>query len=108
MKNKSLVITGILGLVFLAAGNAQTTFKLAFNQSEHHPQYKALKSFSEKLEKQTNGEYVIDIAPNALLGDQRATAELVQNGIIQMALVANPIVENYNKDFAVIGFTICL
>ena len=103
MKNKSLVITGILGLVFLAAGNAQTTFKLAFNQSEHHPQYKALKAFGEKLKKQTNGEYVIDIAPNALLGDQRATAELVQNGIIQMALVANPIIENYNKDFAVIG-----
>ncbi|ADO84666.1 TRAP dicarboxylate transporter, DctP subunit (plasmid) [Ilyobacter polytropus DSM 2926] len=77
--------------------------KLAFNQSENHPQYKALKEFGEALEKETNGEYTLEISPNALLGDQRAATELVQNGVIQMAVVANPVVENFNKDFAVIG-----
>lgn len=77
--------------------------KIAFNQSEKHPQYKALAEFGEKLKEQTNGAYKLEIAPNALLGDQRATAELVQSGTIQMAVVANPILENFNKDFAVIG-----
>ncbi|WP_291259959.1 TRAP transporter substrate-binding protein [Fusobacterium sp.] len=77
--------------------------KVAFNQSEKHPQYKALEEFSKELETQTNGAYKLEISPNELLGDQRATAELVQNGVIQMSIVGNPVVESFNKDFAVIG-----
>ncbi|MGL4902287.1 MAG: TRAP transporter substrate-binding protein [Cetobacterium sp.] len=80
-----------------------TTLKVAFNQSEAHPQYKALKEFGEKLDKETKGQYKLEISPNSLLGDQRASAELVQNGVIQMAVVGNPVVESFNKDFAVIG-----
>jgi len=77
--------------------------KVAFNQSENHPQYKALEEFSKELETQTAGAYKLEISPNELLGDQRATAELVQNGVIQMSVVGNPVVESFNKDFAVIG-----
>ena len=77
--------------------------KVAFNQSENHPQYKALEEFSKELEAETNGAYKLEISPNELLGDQRATAELVQNGVIQMSVVGNPVVESFNKDFAVIG-----
>ena len=76
--------------------------KVAFNQSENHPQYKALTKFSNQLEEQTKGAYKLEISPNALLGDQRATAELVQNGVIQMSVVGNPVVESFNKDFIVI------
>ena len=76
--------------------------KVAFNQSENHPQYKALTKFSNQLEEQTKGAYKLEISPNALLGDQRATAELVQNGVIQMSIVGNPVVESFNKDFSVI------
>ncbi len=79
------------------------TLKVAFNQSEAHPQYKALQEFSTKLETETNGSYKLEISPNALLGDQRATAELVQSDAIQMAVVGNPILEGYNSDFSVIG-----
>ena len=77
--------------------------KVAFNQSENHPQYKALTKFSNQLEEQTKGAYKLEISPNALLGDQRATAELVQNGVIQMSVQGNPVVESFNKDFSVIG-----
>ncbi len=77
--------------------------KLAFNQSENHPQYKALAEMGEKLKEQTNGKYVIEIHPNELLGSQKDAFELVQNGSVQMAMVANSIVENVNKDFAVLG-----
>ena len=83
--------------------NETQVLKVAFNQSEKHPQYKALVEFGKKLEEQTKGAYKLEISPNALLGDQRATVELTQNGIIQMAVVGNPVVENFNKDFAVIG-----
>lgn len=81
----------------------ETVLKIAFNQSENHPQYKALATFGEKIKEETKGAYSLEIAPNALLGDQRATAELVQSGTIAMAVVGNPIVENFNKEFAVIG-----
>lgn len=77
--------------------------KVAFNQSENHPQYKVLEEFSKELETQTEGAYKLEISPNELLGDQRATAELVQNRVIQMSVVGNPVVESFNKDFAVIG-----
>ena len=83
--------------------NETQVLKVAFNQSEKHPQYKALVEFGKKLEEQTKGAYKLEISPNALLGDQRATVELTQNGVIQMAVVGNPVVENFNKDFAVIG-----
>lgn len=87
----------------VAAKPEAHVFKVAFNQSEKHPQYKALEEFSKELEKETNGAYKLEISPNELLGDQRAATELVQNGVIQMAVVGNPVVESFNKDFAVIG-----
>jgi tripartite ATP-independent transporter DctP family solute receptor len=80
-----------------------TTLKLAFNQSENHPQYKALSEMSDALYEATNGAYEIEISPNELLGSQKDAFELVQNGTIQMAMVANSIVENVNSDFAVLG-----
>ena len=80
-----------------------TTLKLAFNQSENHPQYKALAELSDALKEATNGAYEIEISPNELLGSQKDAFELVQNGTIQMAMVANSIVENVNSDFAVLG-----
>ena len=81
----------------------QTVLKVSFNQSENHPQFKALTEMSKKLEAETKGAYKLDIQPNELLGNQKDSFELVQAGTIQMAMVANSIVENVNKDFAVIG-----
>lgn len=98
-----VAFTGCAGTSSTPAKVETQLLKIAFNQSESHPQYKALQAFGEALEKETNGAYKLEIAPNALLGDQRATSELVQSGAIQMSVVANPIVENFNKDFAVIG-----
>ena len=88
---------------FSAVVNAATEIKAAFNQSDQHPQYVALQEFGKKLQEQTEGRYKLTIYPNELLGDQRAALELVQNGAIQMAMVANPLVENYDKTFRIIG-----
>lgn len=78
-----------------------TTLKVAFNQNEDHPEYKALKEFGENLKELTDGAYEIEIAPNELLGAQRETIELVQSGTIAMSLVAGSLLENFNEDFAV-------
>ncbi|MFV0573891.1 MAG: TRAP transporter substrate-binding protein [Vibrio sp.] len=97
----TLAVSGSLAISSVA--NAATQIKAAFNQSTQHPQYLALSSFGEKLEKETDGRYKVSIYANELLGDQRAALELVQTGSIQMAVVANPLVENYDKTFRVIG-----
>ena len=90
-------------LSFSSLTSAATEIKAAFNQSNKHPQFLALKKFGEKLSAETDGRYKLTVYPNELLGDQRAALELVQNGAIQMAMVANPLVENYDKTFRVIG-----
>ena len=87
-----------------SATGAQTQTKVlqvAFNQSESHPQYKALESFSNAFYEATDGRYKFDIKPNELLGDQASTIEMVQDGAIDMSMIGGPLMENFNKDFAV-------
>jgi len=90
-------------LSFSTLVSAATEIKVAFNQSDKHPQYIALEDLGKKLSAETDGRYEVKVYPNALLGDQRAALELLQNGAIQMAMVANPLAENYDKSFRVIG-----
>lgn len=108
LKNKTLklaTLAAVIGgsLAMSSMASAATEIKAAFNQSNKHPQYLALQDFGKKLTKETDGRYKVSIFPNELLGDQRAALELVQTGSIQMAVVANPLVENYDKTFRVIG-----
>ena len=51
-----------------------TEIRVAFNQNENHPQYRAMKAFGEKFEKETNGRYHVTIYPNGVLGEQGAMA----------------------------------
>ncbi|MCM3390180.1 TRAP transporter substrate-binding protein [Ureibacillus chungkukjangi] len=115
---KQLMLLGVMGLVLAilvacggdekipASGEASSSgetqvLKVAFNQPENHPQYKAMEEFGEKFKELTDGAYEIDIFPNELLGAQRETVELVQTGTIQMSIVAGSLLENFNEDFAV-------
>ena len=85
-----------------APANVKTKeLKLAFNQPENHPQYKAMEQLSKKFAEQTNNEYKIEIFPNELLGSQRETIELVQSGTIAMSIVAGSLMENFNPDYTV-------
>lgn len=105
----TLVASAVMAALLLAgcgddkSKTEQVILKTAFNQSENNPQYKALADFSTKLEQATEGRYKLEIHPNELLGDQRAALELVQSGAIQLAVVANPLVENFNKNFSVLA-----
>lgn len=75
--------------------------KVAFNQPENHPQYKAMEDFGEKLKEKTDGAYSIELYPNELLGAQRETIELVQSGTIGMSIVAGSLLEGFNEEFSV-------
>lgn len=110
MKKRCLLVLGILALAVACTGCARKSqqldggiIRIAYNQATTHPHYQALQRTGEKFEEQTGGRYKFLIYPNEVLGDQRATLELIQNGAIQMAIVNNAMVENYNKDFSILG-----
>lgn len=110
MKKRKLLLLGFTALTLLFTGCSQKeeqinsgTIRIAYNQATTHPHYQALYKAGEKFEKATDGRFKFLIYPNEVLGDQRATLELIQNGALQMAIVNNAIIENYNKDFSVLG-----
>ncbi len=83
------------------AAGEKTILRLALNQTEKHPSYVALSSFSERLEKSTNGRYTIDIFPNEVLGAQQEILNLMRNGIVDLAIISGTQLENINRDFQV-------
>ena len=111
MKKKSLVallLAGAMVLSLAACGSGSsssgtTVLKVAFNQSSANPEYATLESLSEALEKATDGRYKLEIFPDATLGSQEETLAQVQGGTLDMALVANSIIEGACPDFGIIG-----
>lgn len=85
-----------------AHGEAQI-IRVAFNQSEEHPEYIAMTEFGEKFSEATDGRYQIQIYPNAIMGDQGPVTELVRTGALQMAMVPVSVPEGYNSDFAIVS-----
>jgi tripartite ATP-independent transporter DctP family solute receptor len=58
---------------------------------------------SDEFYKATDGAYRIEVNPNELLGNQREAFESLQSGIIQMAMLGNPILESVNPDFGTLA-----
>lgn len=104
MKKNGVLVASALAVAvagFSAQAQAETVWKMAFNQTEGHPEMVAVQNFSEKLKQATNGEYSIEVFPNELLGSQKETIEMVQNGSLEFSLVAGSLLENWSPDFAV-------
>ncbi|HEX5858815.1 MAG TPA: TRAP transporter substrate-binding protein [Microbacterium sp.] len=80
---------------------APTTMKLALNQTEEHPSFIALEAFGEYLTEATEGRWNIEVYPNSTLGDQAEYVQSVGDGVIDLAVVSAPQLENLSKDFVV-------
>ena len=110
MRKRYLLAMGLLAMGLACSGCSKSSgqldggiIRIAYNQAPTHPHYQALERAGERFKEATGGRYEFLIYPNEVLGDQRATLELIQNGAIQMAIVNNAMVENYNKDFSILG-----
>ena len=120
MKLSKMIMTGMVGMVSLAlaacgggastgdgsasaggGGGEQVVFKLAFNQTEEHPQYAAGVKFGELLEEATDGRYSVQVYPNEQLGGQADVIQNLSNGTVELMWVGGPVLESYNKDFIV-------
>ncbi|OYN89366.1 TRAP transporter substrate-binding protein [Parenemella sanctibonifatiensis] len=82
-------------------GGGKTTFRLAFNQTEEHPQYIAAKNMGEKLEERTDGRYGIRVYANEQLGSQNEVVQNVSAGTVEMMYIGGPVMESFNPDFIV-------
>ena len=80
MLKKMAIAVGVICLMGMLTACGRTSeqkvteIRVAFNQNENHPQYRAMKAFGEKFEKETNGRYHVTIYPNGVLGEQGAMA----------------------------------
>lgn len=80
---------------------ADTVWKLAFNQTDAHPQYKAAVNLGAKLYEATEGRYGIEVFPNELLGTQADVVNNVSDGSVEMMWIGGPVMESFNEDFIV-------
>lgn len=80
---------------------APTTMKLALNQTEEHPSFIALEGFGECLTDGTEGRWNVEVYPNSTLGDQAEYVQSVGDGVIDLAIVSAPQLENLSKDFVI-------
>lgn len=100
----AFTFAGCSGSVDKSADNQETKIiRVAFNQNEEHPQYKAMKELGDKFEEATNGRYKMVIYPNGVLGEQGSMAEFIRTGALEMAIVPCSVPEGYDSDFAIVG-----
>lgn len=89
MKFRLLPMTLALALVLVAGPvcAAPVTIKIGHDLSEDTPQHLGCLKWKELVEQRTGGNYKVEIFPSNQLGDDRETAEMLQVGSVQAALI---------------------
>lgn len=80
---------------------AQKVFKLAFNQTDQHPQFIAAVELGNKLAEATECRYGIKAYPSEQLGTQADVVNNVSDGSVEMMYIGGPVMEGFNADFIV-------
>lgn len=97
MKKRTLALAVLFASGLMAAGIAQakTTLKLSHNQDKSHAVHKAMSYFADKTKEYTHGSVVIRIYPNATLGNERESLELMSSGALHMVKVNAASLESF-------------
>ena len=82
------VLTAVIGAALTfgatASAYAATTLKLSHNHPRDHAVHQAMDAMAKEVRALTDGEVRIRIYPDAQLGTQRESMELMQNGALEM------------------------
>ena len=110
-KLAAAVIAGAAALALTACGGTDPgagggnteakIFRVAFNQTEAHPQFKAAAAMGKELEEATEGRYSIEVYANETLGGQAEVVQQVSDGSVEMMWIGAPVMESFNPDFIV-------
>ncbi|MBE2894552.1 TRAP transporter substrate-binding protein [Spirabiliibacterium falconis] len=104
MKTAKLMkaMLGGLALTFAASSvYASVTLKLSHNQNRSHPVHAALDFFAKRTAELSGGDLKIRVYPDAQLGSQRESLELVQKGVLGLAKSNAAELEAFAKDYGV-------
>jgi TRAP-type transport system periplasmic protein len=83
------------------AAEAARTVKLTHVVNEQDAFHISALKFKEVVEERTNGDIVVEIHPNAELGDERTLLEGMQLGTIDMGVITNGPIANFLPEMAV-------
>jgi tripartite ATP-independent transporter DctP family solute receptor len=100
----SSAFTAAMMLVFFvsAAFAAPTVIKLGTTVNEQDSFQVAALKFGEIVKKRTNGAYIVEVYPNAALGDERTMLEGMQMGTMDMGLITSGPFVNFVPEFGVL------
>ncbi|AWH89283.1 TRAP transporter substrate-binding protein [Limnobaculum parvum] len=101
MSLKKGLLPLIIGSIMLVAAPVYSavTMKLSHNHNRNHPVQKAMEKMASRAKELSDGNLVIRIYPDAQLGDQRESLELVQNGALAMAKSNAAELEAFSKNY---------
>ncbi len=95
-----LTLTLVLGLAAPAA--AQKVIKLGTTVNEQDSFQVAAVKFGELVKERTNGAYVVEIYPNAALGDERTMLEGMQMSTMDMGIITSGPFVNFVPEMGVL------
>lgn len=88
MMTRKTLLSAVVGAAMTfgatASAYAATTLKLSHNHPRDHAVHKAMDFMAKEVREMTDGEVRIRIYPDAQLGTQRESMELMQNGALDM------------------------
>ncbi len=98
----TLRIAALSATALVALGTAATaqTMRLSHNHPPDHPTHVSMQWMADRLDELTEGEVQIQIFPNAQLGTQRESMELVQNCALEMARSNASELEAFEQNYA--------
>lgn len=91
-----------LSAVMASAATAQT-LRLNHNNPPDHPTHVSMEFMAERVAELTDGEITIQVFPNAQLGTQRESMELVQNCALEMARSNASELEAFEESYSAIN-----
>ena len=84
-----------------SGGAATYTIKLGHACSAVHPYNQGAQRFKELVEEKTNGDIVVELYPDSLLGAERDLIEGLQMGSVEMCIVSTAPLSSYSDAFLV-------
>ncbi|SON52351.1 TRAP transporter substrate-binding protein [Vibrio tapetis] len=104
MMTRKSVLTTLIGAALTVGASASafaaTTLKLSHNHPRDHAVHKAMDYMAKEVKQLTNGEVKIRIYPDAQLGTQRESMELMQNGALDMVKSNAAELEAFAADYS--------
>lgn len=99
---RALLVCGVLAGATPVAMAADYVIKVSHAVTVKHPGHKAMETFKEKVEAESDGRIEVRIFHSSQLAGQREGVEGLQSGTIEITLTPNGIAASFDKTFALL------